>query len=139
MLHLAGAAGFLFFAGFLYRREKLRDPESFLKMVFMLAMFVLLGMMAEHAPEKIHLVMYFVLGLLLFKSVIPLVRSPLWAYLAVAVLCFIVGAADEAVQYFLPSRVFDVRDIIFNTAGGMLAVFFLNGIWYAASRVTRGR
>ena len=133
-LHLGGVAGFLFSAVFLYRQEKIRDAGSIIKTAFFFSMFVLFGMTAKHAPEKIHLLMYFVLGLFIYRSLITLMRSTLRVYLTIAVLCLIVGVADEAVQYVLPSRVFDVRDIIFNAAGGLLSVFFLKSIWNGGTR-----
>jgi len=36
---------------------------------------------------------------------------------------FLAGAVDEIIQYFLPNRVGDIRDVFFNFVGGLL------GLW----------
>jgi hypothetical protein len=40
---------------------------------------------------------------------------------AVGIILFI-GVGDEIIQWFLPSRVFDLRDILFNILGGIMGI-----------------
>ena len=75
--------------------------------------------------ERTHLIEYGVVGVFIHAALaerasqgrrVPL--PPLLAILATAVL----GLLDECIQVFLPSRVFDPQDILFNLLAGTMAV-----------------
>ena len=34
----------------------------------------------------------------------------------------LIGVIDEGIQFFLPTRAFDMRDILFNVLGALMAV-----------------
>lgn len=67
--------------------------------------------------ERIHILEYGLLGYLasqdLFKTKLSF-KSALFIFITLAIFAFL----DEGLQYFLPYRVFDLRDIVFNLAGG---------------------
>ena len=74
----------------------------------------------ERPEERIHFIQYGLLGFLMFK----MFKSFSFIILGVSVLMlFLVGGVDEIIQYFLPNRVGDIRDVIFNFLGGLL------GLW----------
>ena len=75
--------------------------------------------------ERTHLIEYGVVGVFIYEALaerashgrrVPL--PPLLAILATAAL----GLLDEGIQLFLPSRVFDPVDILFNLLAGTMAV-----------------
>lgn len=67
--------------------------------------------------ERIHLVQFGLLGLLACPSLKGREESGwIWKPL---LFVFLVGVSDEVLQWFLPDRVFDLRDILFNTLGGI--------------------
>jgi hypothetical protein len=74
-----------------------------------------------HIPEeRVHFLQYGLLGLLVLKT--SRVRSWL-QLLAVAAFVIAVGAIDEAIQWLLPNRVGDLRDVAMNTLAGVMGVW----------------
>lgn len=75
--------------------------------------------------ERTHLVEYGVVGALIYEALTERRRQGgrviLPALLAM-MLTTIFGALDEGLQWIIPNRVFDARDIIFNTIAGVMAV-----------------
>ncbi len=72
--------------------------------------------------ERIHLVQFGLLGLLACPSLKGSNLSG-WIWLWKPLLfVFLVGLSDEVLQWFLPDRVFDLRDILFNTLGGIWGI-----------------
>lgn len=68
-------------------------------------------------PERTHLFEYGVVGVLVYEALAERAqqgrRVPLVPLLAV-VATSLIGTVDECIQGLLPSRVFDLRDILFN-------------------------
>jgi glycopeptide antibiotics resistance protein len=59
-------------------------------------------------------------GFLMFIALYTVDRPTLQTYVLTTLLGFSLTLAIEAYQYFLPSRVADVNDVIWNTAGTLL-------------------
>ena len=76
-------------------------------------------------PERSHLIEYGVVAVFVYAALSERARQdrrvPVPALLAV-VATALVGAVDELIQVFLPSRVFDPVDILFNTLAAAMAV-----------------
>lgn len=81
--------------------------------------FLRLGM-----PERSHLIEYSVLAILIHKALVERkkhsnVSAPaLIAFIAT----FLIGVLDESIQIFLPDRVFDAADILFNGSAVAMAI-----------------
>ncbi len=90
-----------------------------LALPFLLASFGLLfyGWHLSRPEEKVHLVEYALLGLLWERSF----TGPKGLWLAFF-LVTVSGILDEVIQYFLPNRVFDPRDIVMNVTSGVFGV-----------------
>ncbi len=75
--------------------------------------------------ERTHLIEYGIVAALIHQALLERVRNgrrvPAPAALTVAVTA-LVGTFDEIIQSMLPSRVFDVRDIFFNTLAGFMVI-----------------
>ena len=69
--------------------------------------------------EGIHFIQFGVLGLLAFRALSHRMRD-LGVYLSATLIATMVGTVDEAIQWMLPDRVFDHRDILFNLSGALL-------------------
>ncbi len=76
-------------------------------------------------PERSHLIEYSVLAVLVYEALTERAgrgrRVPVPALLAILATS-LVGALDEIIQLFLPSRVFDPVDILFNILAAVMAV-----------------
>ncbi len=75
-----------------------------------------------YAGEKVHFLEYGFLGLLLCKALSYHKIKNKTAYLLVIIIVYIVGMTDEFIQWALPSRVGEYRDIGMNFMSGGLAV-----------------
>jgi len=115
---------FLFsFSGliFIFRYIGFR-PVNF---VFILLFFLAYGYIVQTYDilvEKIHFVEYGILALLLYWALRSHVKSFL-IYPLSLVIIFFIGWGDEGIQYLLPDRYYDLRDVILNAlAGGLILV-----------------
>jgi len=85
--------------------------------------------------ERVHLVQFGLLGLLACPS-LKGSNDAGWIGLWKPLLfVFLVGTADEVLQWFLPDRFFDLRDILFNTLGGIWGIL----LYLAVQRGDRGQ
>ncbi|MBN3039023.1 MAG: VanZ family protein [Candidatus Omnitrophica bacterium] len=84
-----------------------------------------LGLSTIKLPvEKIHFIEYSFLAILVFRALRHNFEGRviyLWSSLAV----FILGCIDEVIQYFLPNRVYDLRDVLINGFAGVLGLALL--------------
>ena len=88
--------------------------------VVYLMVFVRMGL-----EERTHLIEYGVVAVLILEALTERAghgrRVPLPAALAILATALI-GLVDECIQAFIPTRVFDVQDIVFNTLAAVMAV-----------------
>ena len=102
--------------------------------------YLLLFLRTALPEERTHLMEYGVLGVLIHEALaerasqgrrVPL--PPLFAVVTTAVL----GVLDECIQWFLPNRVFDPLDILFNLLAGTVSIGAVVSLAWARRRVTR--
>jgi len=78
----------------------------------------------ELPSERIHFLEYGVLGWLLMNALSHDYNSH--ALLLVAALMIVIlGFVDEGIQWVLPNRFFELRDVGMNTAGGLLGILLM--------------
>ena len=97
----------------------------------MIAGLVMGGMYAgtlmyiEHSEERIHVIMYGVVALLIYSALLERAshdrRVPFHAILVIAAIA-VIGSIDELIQLTLPNRVFDLVDILYNILASVMAV-----------------
>jgi choline-sulfatase len=73
------------------------------------------------AAEKVHFLEYGLLGLLLCKTLCFHIKDKT-AYLLALALVYLIGMTDEGIQWALPNRVGEYRDIWLNIVSGALAI-----------------
>jgi hypothetical protein len=85
-------------------------------------LFIRMGITIE---ERTHLMEYSVVGALIYQALIERHRNRhliLPPALIAILLTTLLGLLDEGIQHFLPNRVFDPIDILFNFLAGLLAI-----------------
>lgn len=86
-----------------------------------LAYAYLLDEFARFPAERMHLVEYGLMGYVLLRA-LRLDLRPLWAYSASFALAVCIGIGDECIQWVLPQRFFEVKDIELNAVSAMLGL-----------------
>ena len=94
--------------------------NQFLLIISPLLLLTYLSLSLDVWVERIHFIEYAVLGLLISRAVN--VRT-LPGIIYTGCLVTLIGAVDEIIQWFLPNRVGDMRDVFMNSVGG------LSGLW----------
>ncbi len=89
-------------------------------LVIVSALFLYLGTYSVvTAIERIHLFKFGLLGFSLFHAISPQ-RSVLYRFFAASIIGALIGCIDESVQYFIPQRVFDLKDMRLNIISALL-------------------
>ena len=83
------------------------------------ALVVATAATSETPIEGLHFVQYGVLGALAFRALSNRMQDAR-IYFGAAIIAGIVGTIDEAIQWLLPNRFWDVRDIVLNFSGAVL-------------------
>ncbi len=90
-----------------------------------IAVYLMVFVRIEIPQERTHLIEYGVLAIFILetfkeraKNIDYLLSPALLAILSTGIF----GIIDELIQAFIPNRIFDIRDILFNTFAGILAV-----------------
>jgi VanZ family protein len=81
-----------------------------------------------HYDKLIHAMIFFILGLLVYRALEPPAREITfnWQRAFIVVLCVIIyGASDEFHQGFVPGRSKDLWDLIADAIGGVCSVLFM--------------
>ncbi|MBF0381289.1 MAG: VanZ family protein [Magnetococcales bacterium] len=84
-----------------------------------IAFIALIASQMDKAAERLHFLEYAILGIMLYWAKgYPKGVGLVFVFLISA----IAGGVDELIQYFLPNRYYDIRDIGFNVLGSGLGV-----------------
>jgi VanZ family protein len=89
--------------------------------VLLLGISVLSSLFLPFPEERLHVIEYSILGWLLGRALARSGKWPAWWGVGV-LLAWLIGYGDEMIQWFLPNRVFDVRDILLNGVAGMVGL-----------------
>ena len=71
--------------------------------------------------EKLHFLEYSILAVLVFRLLRHL-RKGVSVYIWSAFLVALLGLIDEVIQYYLPMRSYDLRDVLVNAIAGILGL-----------------
>jgi len=109
---------FLMLSVWIYKKKY--KSKQFLLIISPLLLLTYLSISLDVWVERIHFVEYAILGLLISRAVNVINPQRL---IYTFCLVSLIGAVDEIIQWFLPNRVGDMRDVFMNSVGG------LSGLW----------
>ena len=109
---------FLILSVWIYKKNY--ETKKFLLIISPLLLLTYLSISLDVWVERIHFVEYAFLGLLISRAVNV---TNLKNIIFTGCLVTLIGAVDEIIQWFLPNRFGDMRDVFMNSVGG------LSGLW----------
>ena len=118
--YLAIAAVVLWLMLFLYR---IRDAAAYILMTCLAVILAYFVLGLEVPEERVHFVQYGLLSVSMCYSLRPTLAGKA-LYGATFFWTALGGIVDESLQYFIPSRVFDLRDIGFNVTAAAIGTGF---------------
>lgn len=107
--------------GSLWHRRSRLDAVSAGMLAAAAAVLLAAATSVDLPGERLHFVQYGLLGVFAYHGLVE-GRSSLRAGLTGWLLVAAVGWADEGIQYLLPGRVYDLRDMSMNAFGGLLGI-----------------
>jgi len=87
---------------------------SFISCLYGLVLYIL-----ELPEEQVHFIEYGILSALVYVALSHGVKSKS-IYIISAIIVFTFGTIDEIIQWVLPNRCFDIRDLVMNGIAGIL-------------------
>lgn len=107
-------------------RRNIRPDKAELGVVLgVIAVYLMVFVRMEIPEERTHIIEYSVVAAFLYRALMERMKHDGKTYTP-AVLSIVgtavAGAIDEFIQGIIPSRVFDLRDILFNALAGLMAV-----------------
>ena len=109
---------FLMLSVWVYNKKY--KAKQFLLIISPLMLLTYLSLSLDVWVERIHFIEYAVLGILISRAVNVI---NLQGIIYTGFLVTLIGAVDEIIQWFLPNRVGDMRDVFMNSVGGF------SGLW----------
>ena len=109
---------FLMLSIWIYKKKY--KVNQFLLIISPLILLTYFSLSLDVWVERIHFIEYGVLGLLISRAVNIRTFKEI---IATCCLITLIGVVDEIIQWYLPNRVGDIRDVTMNSFGG------LSGLW----------
>lgn len=103
------------------RKGLIKRKTTIFFLIASMFIYTIIILQFKLAEEKIHFFEYGILAFLIYRAFIIDVKETK-AYIFSIILVFILGWVDEIIQYLLPNRYYELRDVLMNAAGGMMGL-----------------
>ncbi len=118
----AGMAFFVIFIVLIFVRKKHIRKMSTYFLFFLVMAGYFLGMTLLSIPEeRLHFIEYGVLVFLIYRALVLDFKNG-QSYFAAFVITSFVGLGDEGIQYLLPNRYYQLKDVCLNSASAALGL-----------------
>src|SRR3990167_8847452 len=123
-LILVCVLGAYFLLYLVFQKQVKKISVYFAFFLISISCLAILKYMCSTGPERFHLLMYGILGCIIFWALKLDVKNKR-VYFYTTLLVFLLGTVDELIQGLLPMRVFDVKDIFMNCLSGGMGELFI--------------
>ncbi|MGR3301973.1 MAG: VanZ family protein [Candidatus Scalindua sp.] len=93
--------------------------SQYLWFLFICCLYGLVIYILELPEEQVHFIEYGILSALIYLALTHDINNRSIYFLS-SLIVFVFGTIDEAIQWLLPNRVFDIRDLVMNGTAGIL-------------------
>ena len=94
--------------------------SQYLWFAFISCLYGLVIYIVDVPEEQVHFIEYGILSGLIYIALTHDIHNNVYVYFLTAFIVFAFGAVDEVIQWILPNRIFDIRDILINGISGIL-------------------
>ncbi|MFC1631063.1 VanZ family protein [Candidatus Omnitrophota bacterium] len=126
---LAGYFGYIVLLAFgiiiiLFLIIKQKSRQSFFWLAILGVIYYTNMRNLEFPIEKLHFIEYSLLSVLLFRALSHNLKGRI-LYLWTALISFCLGWLDEGIQYILPNRVYEIKDVAANIVASILGLLLI--------------
>lgn len=93
--------------------------SQYLWFSFICCLYGLIIYILELPEEQVHFIEYGILSALVYVAITHDINNRSIYFLS-SLIVFVFGTGDEVIQWILPNRFFDIRDIVMNGIAGIL-------------------
>lgn len=115
----------LLFVYMLFVKRKNRKTIPYIYLIILSCIYVYILAKVKVPIERIHLIEYGFLAYFIysaFRESYTVIKSYVFSFVLVAVF----GWMDEGIQYFVPDRYYDIKDVGLNALSGLLALLMVH-------------
>ena len=105
---------------FLFWKRKRYGFWRLAGIIFIISIYIVWVFQLDIPEERVHFMEYGILGIMVYNG---FNSNKMKIFFLAIVITAIFGTIDELIQWFLPNRVGDIRDVIVNAVSGMLGVW----------------
>lgn len=109
---------------FSVKAKYIQKPSTYLLLILVLTGYFYGIIMLPIPEERLHFIEYGVLAFLVYRALILDLNNS-QAYLVAFFITSLIGWGDEGIQYILPNRYYDFRDVCLNSIGAALGLAFV--------------
>jgi len=106
--------------GYIISNRERYSVTQYLWFSFISSLYGLVIYILELPEEQFHFIEYGILSALIYVALTHDVNNKS-IYFFSAIIVFVFGTIDETIQWVLPNRCFDIRDLVMNGMAGVLA------------------
>lgn len=107
-----------------YLISKRKDIRNFIWLLILASAYAWGLKRLKLSIERVHFIEYGVLSLFVFRALSHNIRGKS-LYLCSGIVVFCLGFLDEGIQYLLPNRVYEIKDVMVNGISGVLALLLI--------------
>lgn len=100
--------------------KKIKSVITYLSWLIIALVYAYMIIILPYPAERVHYLMYGLLAILVYRAFSLDIKKERDLYIWTTILVFFLGWIDEGIQWLLPDRVYEFRDVMMNFSSGVL-------------------